>query len=158
MPKFNEVMGNLDTKIEEEEKAPKQPKQKRPHTSVYSTDHKHIPMTRTDYVKQGSKWKQVGEPEKSIISRNQAQMTLDSRGLPFESSHRFIKRDRYGHSYPYDTFSSISPDRANKTVWNVDFAQGDKNYNKLARKSFYDRMRYKKKKEALKQQKIEGDK
>ena len=162
MPKFNEVMGNLDAKIEEEEaptiqEKPK-PKAERHPVSVYSDKHRHIPMTKTRYVKEGGKWKQVGEPEKSIISREFANNVLAKEGLPFESSHRHSKKDRFGHMNKYDTFSSVSPDRTERSVWNVDFAKGDENYRKLQKKSFYDRMRYKKKKEALKQQKIEGDK
>ncbi len=161
MPTFKDTISDLEAKIADEEKqAPQEkvnPKPERHPVSVYSPKHKHIPMTKTDYVKQGSKWKQVGDPEKSIISREQADMVLDKRGVPFESSHRLTKKDRFGHNERYDTFSSISPDRTQRSVWNVDFAQGDKNYRKLANKSFYDRMRYKKKKQqALNPKDIKG--
>lgn len=161
MPTFKDTISDLEAKIDQEEKqAPQeQAKPKRHPVSVYSPKHQHIPMTKTDYVKQGSKWKQVGDPEKSIISREQADMVLAEKGLPFESSHRHTKKDRFGHFNKYDTFSSVSPDRTQRSVWNVDFAQGDRNYRKLANKSFYDRMRYKKKKqEAIKPQDIKGGK
>ena len=110
--------------------------------SVYSIKHKHIPMTKTDYARQGSKWVAIHE-ETELISREQAGWILDSAGLPFERSHRLTKADRYGHSHQYDTFSSISPDGKKKTRWFVDFAQGDRNFLRLARKSYYDRQRYK---------------
>lgn len=114
---------------------------------VYSTKHRHIPMTKTDYVKKGSKWVETHK-EKELISHEQAGLILSNKGLPFERSHRLEKKDRYGHSHSVDTFSSISPDGKRKTKWFVDFAQGDRNYLKLARKSYNDRMRYKKKKAA----------
>ena len=41
--------------------------------------------------------------------------------------------------------TSISPDGSQKTQWSVDYATGDRNYSKLVRKSYYDRMRRKKK-------------
>ena len=115
------------------------------HYSVFSRKHKHIPMTKTDYIKSGGKWKAVNV-EHDIISDEQAGWILASAGLPFERSHRLEKVDRYGHSHPYDTFSSVSPDGTQKTKWFVDFATGDRNYSKLVRKSYYDRQRYKKKK------------
>ncbi len=115
--------------------------------SVYSSKHRHIPMTKTDYVKKGSKWVPIHE-EQEMISREQAGWILDNAGLPFERSHRLEKKDRYGHSHPYDTFSSISPDGKSKTKWQVDFATGERNFSKLARKSWQDRMRRKKKKAA----------
>ena len=113
--------------------------------SVYSARHRHIPMTKTDYIRQGSKWVPIHE-EHELVSREQAGWILDNAGLPFERSHRLTKRDKYGHSHPYDTFESISPDGKCKTRWYVDFAQGERNFSKLARKSYYDRMRYKAKK------------
>ncbi len=113
--------------------------------SVYSSQHRHIPMTKTDYVKKGSKWVPI-HTESELVSREQAGWILGNAGLPFERSHRLEKRDRYGHSHPYDTFSSISPDGKSKTKWSVDFAAGERNFSKLVRKSYYDRQRYKKKK------------
>lgn len=118
---------------------------KKPRVSVFSSKHKHIPMTKTDYVKQGGEWKPISVEHK-IISDEQAGRILGSAGLPFERSHRREKKDRYGHNHPYDTFSSVSPDGKQKTKWYVDFATGDKNYSKLVRKSFQDRIRRKKKK------------
>ena len=115
--------------------------------SVYSADHKHIPITRTDYVKRGGKWVKTGS-ETYMGSRNNAQLTLSKQGVPFERSHRLTKKNRYGHSHPYDTFSTISPDGKQRTVFYVDYEQGEKNFSKLVRKSFNDRMRRKKKKAA----------
>lgn len=115
------------------------------HYSVYSNKHPHIPLTRTDYVKQGGKWKPINV-ENETISEERASLTLADAGLPFERSHRHEKRDRFGHSRKWDTFSSISPDGDQKTTWQVDFAKGDENYRKLAKKSYYDRQRYKAKK------------
>ena len=110
--------------------------------SVYSSKHRHIPMTKTDYVRQGGRWVPVHE-EREMVSREQAGWILGSTGLPFERSHRREKKDRYGHEQPFDTFSSVSPDGRRRTKWYVDFAQGDRNLSKLLRKSFNDRMRYK---------------
>ena len=115
------------------------------HFKAYDPRHKHIPMTKTEYVKVGSKWMKV-KTEKEIISNQQASWVLSKSGLPGERSHRLEKRDRFGHSRSYDTFSSISPDGKKKSTWFVDFAQGDKNYHKLLDKAYYDRMRYKKRK------------
>ena len=117
--------------------------------SVYSDDQKHIPMTVTRYDKKGKGWVKRSE-EKKLISRNQAKVVLDKRGLPFERSHRLEKRDRFGHSEKYDTFTSIRGDGEAKTVWSIDFEQGNKNYQKLRKKSYADRQRYKKNKEARK--------
>ena len=47
-------------------------------------------------------------------------------------------------------FSSISPDGRNKTTYQVDFKKGDENYIRLLRKSYYDKMRYQKKKNSKK--------
>lgn len=115
--------------------------------SVFSKKHKHIPMKKTDYVKQGGKWKPINV-EREVISEEQAGWILGSAGLPFERSHRREKKDRYGHSHPYDIFSSISPDGRQKTTWSVDFATGDRNYSKLVHKSYQDTIRRKKKKAA----------
>ncbi len=115
----------------------------------YDNDKKYIPMTHTNYVRYGSRWKVVSE-EKSLISRNQAKNILSKQGLPFERSHRLEKRDRWGHNEPVDTFSSISPDGRNKTTFQVDFKKGDENYIRLLRKSYYDKMRYQKKKNSKK--------
>ena len=79
----------------------------------YSNDRKLFPMTKTEYVKRGSRWFPVAR-EQEMISRKQAGYVLDKRGLPFERSHRLEKRDRYRHNEPYDTFSSISPDGQKK--------------------------------------------
>lgn len=113
----------------------------------YDNDKKYIPMTHTDYVRIGSRWKVVGV-EKCLISRNQAKNVLSKQGLPFERSHRLEKRDKYGHCEPVDTFSSISPDGRNKTSYQVDFKKGNENYIRMANKAFYDKMRYQKKKKA----------
>lgn len=112
--------------------------------SIFSKDHKHIPMAKAKFVKIGGKWELVNV-EQEMISSNQAELILGSNGLPFERSHRREKRDRFGHNHPYDTFLSISPDGSEKTVWFVDFAAGDRNYSKLVRKHFYDSMRRQKK-------------
>lgn len=113
----------------------------------YDNDKKYIPMTHTDYVRFGSRWKVINE-EKSLISRNQAKNILSKQGLPFERSHRLEKRDRWGHNEPVDTFSSISPDGRNKCTFQVDFKKGNENYERMARKSYNDRMRYQRKKKA----------
>ena len=115
----------------------------------YDNDKKYIPMTHTNYVRFGSRWKVINE-EKSLISRNQAKNILSKQGLPFERSHCLEKRDRWGHNEPVDTFSSISPDGRNKTTYQVDFKKGDENYIRLLRKSYYDKMRYQKKKNSKK--------
>lgn len=107
--------------------------------SIFSRQHKHIPMTKRDYFKRGSRWVLANE-EHDTISDDQAGWILDSAGLPFERSHRRYKRDRYGHSHPYDTFESVSPDGTQKTVWAIDFAQGDKNYSKLVRRYYQRRI------------------
>lgn len=143
MPDFKTMIKGMEHKEEKQEVPSTKPK--RQHTNVYSADHRHIPMTKTDYVRQGGKWKESGK-EDSIISNNIAQRVLSKEGVPFEKSHRLTKKDRFGHSHPYDTFSSISPDGQRRTVWNVDYAKGDENYRKLVRKAYLDRMRYKKKK------------
>ncbi len=106
--------------------------------------HKHIPLIKTEYTKKGSKWVKVNT-ERSIISNQQAEWVLSSSGLPGESSHRLEKKDRFGHSKKYDTFSSISPDKSKKSVWFVDYAQGDRNYNNLINKFYYDQRRYRNK-------------
>ena len=84
--------------------------------------HKHIPMTKTTYVKSGSKWLKV-KSEKEIISEQQAKWVLSKNGLPGERSHRLERRD-YSHSRPYDTFSSIRSDGQVKSTWFVDFGKG----------------------------------
>ncbi len=111
----------------------------------YDNNKPIIPMTKTDYVRRGGKWVEVNSETRNI-SRNQTKNVLSKQGLPFERSHRLEKRDRYGHNEPYDTFSSISPDGTQKSTWQVDFRQGHENYIRLARKSYYDRQRYKQRK------------
>lgn len=101
----------------------------------YSNDRKLFPMTKTEYVKSGSKWIPVRQ-EKELISRKQVGYVLDKHGLPFERSHRLEKRDRYRHDEPYDTFSSISPDGQQKSEWYVDFVKGNNNYLRLSRQSY----------------------
>lgn len=96
----------------------------------YSPDRKIYPMTKTDYVKRGSRWVEVNK-ETELISLNQTKNVLNKRGLPFERSHRLEKRDKYRHFKPYDTFSSISPDGQNKSTWYVDWVKGDDNYRRL---------------------------
>ena len=115
--------------------------------SVYSFQHRHIPMTKTDYERKGSGWVIVNQ-EEELISPESASWILADAGLPFERSHRHYKVDRFGHSHPYDAFSSISPDGKSKTTWVVHFAQGERNFSKLVRKSYYNRMRYKARKNA----------
>lgn len=100
----------------------------------YSNDRKLFPMTKTEYVKCGSRWVPVST-ETEMISRRQAGNVLDPRGLPFERSHRLERRDRYRHNEPYDTFSSISPDGRRRSVWHVDWQTGHENYVRLARQS-----------------------
>lgn len=119
-------------------------KQKR--LKYWDNDKRIIPMTKTSYVKVNGKWV-VCNVEKSNISRNMSKNVLASVGLPFERSHRRTKRNRWGHNEPFDTFSSISPDGRQKSTWYVDFAQGQKNYEKLRDKHFYDRARYAKRKQ-----------
>lgn len=115
----------------------------------YHKDKRYIPMTKTTFVKRGKKWIPTNK-ENDLISSEQASWVLDKRGLPCERSHRLEKRDRFGHMEKYDTFSSIAPDGQTKVQYQVDFAQGRKNYNKLARKSFYDKQRYDRRKKAAK--------
>lgn len=111
----------------------------------YSPDHRHFPMTKTDYEKVGSRWKEVGK-ENSLISRNQVNLTLADEGLPFERSHRHSNANRYQHSNKWDTFESISPDGKQKSRWFVDFPAAYKKERKLSDKAYYDKMRYLKKK------------
>ncbi len=111
----------------------------------WDNDRRIFPMTKTDYVKCGSKWVPVKQ-ETSCISRNQTKYVLSKQGLPGERSHRLEKRNRYGHNEPYDTFSSIRCDGLKKSTWQVDFEQGNKNYIKLRNKHYYDKERYAKKK------------
>ena len=101
----------------------------------WSNERKLFPMTKTSYVRSGSRWVPVDE-ETELISRTQTGYIFDKRGLPFERSHRLEKRDRYKHDEPYDTFSSISPDGRNKSVWYVDWAAGNANYRKLSNQSY----------------------
>lgn len=101
----------------------------------YSNDRKLFPMTKTEYLKSGSKWIPVSK-ESEFISRKQAGYVLDKRGLPFERSHRLEKRDKYRHNEPYDTFSSISPDGRQKSEWYVDWNTGHENYIQAARRSY----------------------
>ena len=115
--------------------------------SVYSSDHKHIPITRTEYVKRGGKWVKT-ESETYMGSRNMAQRILADTAQPFERSHSRKKADRYGHSHEFDTYQTISGDGSQKCVWHVDYAQGERNFSKITRKSWQDRMRRKKKKAA----------
>ena len=100
----------------------------------YSNDRKLFPMTKTEYVKRGSRWVPVST-ETEMISRRQAGYVFDPRGLPFERSHRLERRDKYRHNEPYDTFSSISPDGSRRSVWHVDWQTGHENYVRLARQS-----------------------
>lgn len=111
----------------------------------YHKDKRYIPMTKTTFVKRGSRWIPTNT-ETDVLSREQASWVLDKRGLPCERSHRLEKRDRFGHNEKYDTFSSISPDGKTKVQYQVDFARGREKYNKLARKSYYDKERYKRRK------------
>lgn len=112
----------------------------------YSPDRKIYPMTKTDYVKRGSRWVEVSK-ETELISRNQTKYVLNKQGLPFERSHRLEKRDMYGHFEPYDTFSSISPDGLNKTTWYVDWVKGDDNYRRLQYQSVGAKQAWRKRKE-----------
>lgn len=107
----------------------------------YDSDYKYIPMTRTDYVKDGSKWKPI-KSKKELISRNQSKLVLNNIGLPFEKSHRLEKRDKFGHNEKYDYFSSISPDGKNKSSWQIDFYTGHKNYIKNSKKYYYNKNYY----------------
>lgn len=115
----------------------------------YHEDKQYIPMTKTTFKKRGSKWVET-DTDKSVISRKQASWVLDKHGLPCERSHRLEKRDKFGHSEKYDTFSSISPDGSTKVQYEVDFRKGHENYVKAARKSFADRQRYKARRKAAK--------
>lgn len=144
MADFKEFIEGFEEKPEEVKK-PNRPK----HYIKSFSDKPIFPMTKTDYVKKGSKWSPVNT-EESKISQNQTKMVLAEEGLPFEKSHSHKKRDRFGHMEKYDTFSSIAPDGQRKTTWFVDFAKGNENMHKAVNKSYYDRMRYKKKKEANK--------
>ena len=107
----------------------------------YDIDYKYIPMRKTEYVKRGKRWLPV-KSEKELISRRQAGYILDPRGLPFESSHRLEKRDRYGHNEKYDYFQSISPDKSRKSSWFVDFHSGHNNYIKNSKKYYYNKRYY----------------
>ena len=101
-------------------------------TDIYSPDYQYIPMTITRYIRKGSRWVVVSV-EDETISRNQVRLVLADDGLPFEKSHRRGKADRYGHSNPYDWFSSIDPDGMRKTKWLVHFNDADRIFLKLVR-------------------------
>lgn len=85
-------------------------------------------------------------------TRKSAKRIRDSQknasDTPFERSHSRKKADRFGHSHEFDTYQTISGDGSRKCVWFVDFAQGNKNIDKITKKSWRDRMRRKKKKAA----------
>ncbi len=115
------------------------------HIPYWHKDKRYIPMTKTTFVKRGSKWIPTNT-ESNLISSEQAGWVLNKHGLPCERSHRLEKRDRFGHFEKCDTFSSISPDGQTKVQFQVDFASGRENYNKLARKSYYDKQRYNRRK------------
>lgn len=111
----------------------------------WSNDRKLFPMTKTDYVRRGNRWVPVDE-ETELISRKQTGYIFNKLGLPFERSHRMEKRDRYKHDEPYDTFSSISPDGKQKTVWHVDWNAGNANYRRLANQSYSAKQAWRKRK------------
>ena len=74
----------------------------------YSNDRKLFPMTKTEYVKRGSRWFPVSR-EQEMISRKQAGYVLDKHGLPFERSHRLEKRDKYRHTSRMTRFRPYLP-------------------------------------------------
>ena len=85
-------------------------------------------------------------------TRKSAKRIKDSQkngsDTPFERNHLRKKADRFGHSHEFDTYQTISGDGSRKCVWFVDFAQGNKNFDRITKKSWQDRMRRKKKKAA----------
>lgn len=74
----------------------------------YSNDRKLFPMTKTEYIKSGSKWLPVSR-ESEFISRKQAGYVLDKHGLPFERSHRLEKRDKYSITSRMTRFPLFPP-------------------------------------------------
>ena len=87
------------------------------------------------------KWFVVGE-ETGMTSRAILKGEIRAKTLlPFEDRHRKEKRQRYRHDYQYDTFTSYKGNK--KSVLAFDVEQGEKNYHRLAQKSYYDRQRYK---------------
>ena len=74
----------------------------------YSNDRKLFPMTKTEYVKRGSRWFPVSR-EQEMISRKQAGYVLDKHGLPFERSHRLEKRDNTGTTSRMTRFRPYLP-------------------------------------------------
>lgn len=103
------------------------------------------PMTRTLYKKVGSKWVVV-EVEKELISYKQAKNVLNPRSNPFSSRERRYLTDRYRHNYSYDTIESYSPRGDEKFKFYIDWVAGDNALQKLVKKSYYDKLRYRRKK------------
>ena len=112
----------------------------------YSEDRKYIPYTKSTYIRSpySGKWI-LKNREKGLTSRAIVKSEMKAKVvLPFEDRHRKVKKHRYDHDYPYDEITSYKDNM--KSVMEFDFKQGDKNYRKLANKSYYDRQRYLKKK------------
>lgn len=107
----------------------------------YDENKRIIPYKKTTYQKRKGKWFVVNE-ETGLSSRAILNSEIKSKVLlPFEDRHRKEKRQRYRHDYPFDTFTSYKGDK--KSVLFFDVEQGEKNYHRLAEKSYYDRQRYK---------------
>lgn len=105
-----------------------------------------IPYTKSLYEKNphNGKWV-LKSREKGMTSRAILKAEIKARTvLPFEDMHRKTKQQRYQHDLPFDTIASYKGNK--KSVMEYDVAQGERNYQKLARKSRYDRERYLKKK------------
>lgn len=101
--------------------------------SAYSSERKYYPCNHSHYVKSGSRWI-LTEEKSEILSIEQCGYVLDSMGLPGESRHQLLKKDRYSHSHSFDTFISWNYDGTEKSIWHIDFAKGDENKRKAIEK------------------------
>ena len=112
----------------------------------YDENRPLIPYTKSTYKRNpyNGKWVLTNQ-EKGLTSRSILNSEIKAKVvLPFEDRHRKTKRQRYLHDYKYDTIASYKGDK--KSVMEFDVVQGEKNYQRLAHKSYYDRQRYKKRK------------
>lgn len=100
--------------------------------NAYSPKRKYYPCNHSRYVKSGSRWI-LTEEKTEILSYEQCRYVLDPLGLPGESRHQLLKKDRCSHSHEFDTFISWNYDGNKKAVWHIDFAKGDENYRKAVR-------------------------
>lgn len=107
----------------------------------YDENKRIIPYTKSTYEKnKKGKWI-LKNREKGLTSRAILNAEIKAKTvLPFEDFHRKTKQQRYRHDLPYDTIASYKGNK--KSVMEFDVVQGNKNYEKLAHKSYYDRQRY----------------